>query len=58
MKIDIRKMNSDGSLDHQVLGNESLRKYNMSNKAQVCISGANEAECINNLKKMLEKLNG
>jgi hypothetical protein len=58
MKIDIRKMNSDGSLDHSVLGNESLRKYNMTTKAQICISGATEADCINNLKKMLEKLNG
>jgi hypothetical protein len=58
MKIDVRKMNSDGSLDHSVLGNEVLKKYNMTTKAQVCISGTNEADCINNLKKMLEKLNG
>ena len=58
MKIDIRKMNSDGSLDHKVLGNEILRKYNMTNKAQICISGTTEADCIKNLKQMLEKLNG
>jgi len=58
MKIDIRKMNSDGTLDHRVLGNNILRKYGMTNKAQVCISGASEGECIKNLKQMLEKLNG
>lgn len=58
MKIDIRKMNSDGSLSHSVLGNNILKKYNMTNKAQICISGASEAECIKNLKQMLEKLNG
>ena len=58
MKIDVRKINSDGSLDHSVLGNEILRKYNMTNKAQICISGATEADCIKNLKQMLEKLNG
>jgi hypothetical protein len=58
MKIDIRKMNSDGSLGHHIIGNEILKKYNMTNKAQVCISGATEAECIKNVKEMLEKLNG
>ena len=58
MKIDVRKMNSDGSLDHKVLGNEILKKYNMTTKAQICISGATEADCIKNLKDMLEKLNG
>lgn len=58
MKIDVRKVHSDGTLDGCVLGNEALKKYNIANKAQVCISGANEAECINNLKEMLEKLNG
>lgn len=58
MKIDIRKMNGDGSLDHKILGNEILNKYNMTSKAQVCISGPTQAECIKNLKDMLEKLNG
>ena len=58
MKIDVRKMNSDGSLDHKVLGNEALKKYNMTSKAQICISGVDEADCIKNLKEMLEKLNG
>lgn len=58
MKIDIRKMHNDGSLDDQVMGNRSLASYGISTKAQLCISGATEAECIKNLKEKLEKLNG
>lgn len=58
LKIDVRKMNNDGSLDHKVLGNEILKKYGITNKAQVCISGATEHDCIKNLLCMLEKLNG
>tara|TARA_R110000824_G_scaffold236287_2_gene424997 strand:- start:1800 stop:2045 length:246 start_codon:yes stop_codon:yes gene_type:complete len=58
MKIDIRKMYDDGSLDNQVMGNRLLSKYGISNKAQICISGATEADCIRILKEKLEKLNG
>lgn len=58
LKIDIRKMYDDGSLDHQVMGNRLLSKYGMSNKAQLCISGSSEADCIRILKEKLEKLNG
>jgi hypothetical protein len=58
MKIDIRKMNKDGDLEKEVLGNKILNKYNMSNKAQIFTSGATEADCIKNLKQMLEKMNG
>jgi hypothetical protein len=58
MKIDVRKMNNDGSLDHKVLGNDILKKYGMTNKAQVCVSGPNQHECIKKLLEMLEKLNG
>lgn len=56
MKIDIRKMNDDGTLDPSIMGNSLLEKYGISNKAQICISGPTEAECIRNLIKMLEKL--
>ena len=58
MKIDIRKMYDDGSLDNQIMGNRLLSKYGISNKAQICISGATEADCIRILKEKLEKLNG
>tara|TARA_Y100000389_G_scaffold200415_1_gene240746 strand:+ start:2543 stop:2788 length:246 start_codon:yes stop_codon:yes gene_type:complete len=58
MKIDIRKMYEDGSLDSQVMGNRLLSKYGISTKAQICISGASEADCIRILKERLEKLNG
>ena len=58
MKIDIRKMYDDGSLDDQVMGNRLLSSYGISNKAQICISGASEADCIRILKEKLEKLNG
>ncbi len=58
MKIDIRKMYEDGSLDNQVMGNRLLSKYGISTKAQICISGASEADCIRILKERLDKLNG
>jgi len=58
IKIDVRKMYDDGSLDNQVMGNRLLSKYGISNKAQICISGATEADCIRILKEKLEKLNG
>ena len=57
LKIDIRKINRDGTLDHQVMGNHLLKKYGISRKAQWSISGASEAECIKNLIEKLEKLN-
>jgi hypothetical protein len=58
IKIDVRKMYDDGSLDSQVMGNRLLSKYGISSKAQLCISGASEADCIRILKEKLEKLNG
>jgi hypothetical protein len=58
MKIDIRKIYNDGSLDDQVMGNRLLSKYGISNKAQICLSGSSEADCIRILKEKLEKLNG
>ena len=58
LKIDIRKINKDGSLDSMVMGNSLLSKYNMSTKAQICISGPTEADCIRMVKEKLEKLNG
>ncbi len=56
-KIDIRKINNDGSLDHMPMGNKLLRKYGMSSKAQLLISGCDEADCINKLKERLGRLN-
>jgi len=57
MKIDIRKIKKDGTLDNQVLGNKTLQKYGMSNKAQICFSAPTEADCIKIVKEQLEKLN-
>ncbi len=57
-KIDIRKINNDGSLDHMPMGSKLLRKYGISNKAQLLISGFDEADCINKLKERLDRLNG
>jgi hypothetical protein len=58
LKIDIRKMNKDGTLDSMVMGNSLLSKYSMSTKAQICVSGPTEADCIKIVKEKLEKLNG
>ena len=57
LKVDIRRINSDGTLDPKVMGNTLLRKYEMSTKAQFSIIGTSEADCIKNLKSKLERLN-
>jgi len=57
-KIDIRKINSDGSLEHMPMGGKLLRKYGISNKAQLLVSGVDEADCINKVKERLDRLNG
>ena len=56
-KIDIRKINSDGSLDHMPMGNKLLRKYGISNKAQLLVSGVAEADCVRKIKERLGRLN-
>ena len=58
LKIDIRKINSDASLDTQTIGNNILDKYGISNKAQICFSATSEAECIKLVKEKMERLNG
>lgn len=58
IKIDVRKLNSNGTLDSLVMGNNTLEKYGMTRKAQLCLSGPTEADCIKILKERLEKLNG
>ena len=55
--IDIRALNADGSSDVNSLSDERLSKYNIGKKAEISISGVSEADCIQNVKKRLEKLN-
>jgi len=55
--IDIRALNPDGSLGFDRLSDERLFKYNIGNKAEIRISGVSEADCVQNIKKRLEKLN-
>ena len=55
--IDIRSLNADGSSDVNSLSDERLSKYNIGKKAEVSISGVSEADCIQNVKRRLEKIN-
>jgi hypothetical protein len=57
-KIDVRKIKKDGTLDNQVIGNNILSQYGISNKGQICFSAPTEAECIKLVKEKLENLNG
>jgi len=57
MKLDIRAMNPDGTLDIHVMGDRALEKYRISHKAQFVVKGSSEATCIQKLKNMLEKIN-
>ena len=58
LKIDIRKINLDGSLDPEIMDRILLQEYGISNKAQICVSGPTESDCIKNVINLLEKLNG
>lgn len=58
LKLDIRKIDKDGNLDAMVMGNSLLKKYGISTKAQICVTGPTEADCIRIVKEKLEKLNG
>ena len=58
LKLDVRKMDHDGTLDPMVMGNSLLKKYGISTKAQICVTGSTEADCIRIVKEKLEKLNG
>lgn len=55
--IDIRTLNVDGTLGHDSLSDERLLKYNIGKKAEIKISGVSEADCVQNVKRRLEKLN-
>ena len=57
MKLDVRAMNPDGTLDLHVMGSSALKKYNIGEKAQFVVKGTSEAECIDKLKKVLERIN-
>ena len=57
-KLDVRKINNDGTLDHFVMGNSLLAKYGVTTKGQICFSGPTEADCIKAVKQALEKING
>jgi len=56
MKIDIRGINSDESLDTCNMGNEALQKYGIAQKGQFVVKGASEADCIKKLKTILENI--
>ena len=56
LKIDIRAMNSDESLDPRVMGNIALQKYGIAQKGQFIVKGASEADCIKKLKTILENI--
>lgn len=58
MKIDVRGMRPDGTFDDEILGDKDLSKYGIYSKAQIAVSGYSEANCIEKIIKLLEKLDG
>ena len=56
LKIDVRKINSDGTLDTQIIGNKILSKWGITNKAQICFSAVDEATAIKMAKEKIERL--
>jgi hypothetical protein len=57
LKFDIRALNPDNTMDMYIMGDEALRKYEMARKAQFCVKGHSEADCIKKLKQTLERIN-
>tara|TARA_Y100000004_G_C8853112_1_gene385632 strand:- start:648 stop:875 length:228 start_codon:yes stop_codon:yes gene_type:complete len=57
--ICIKKINKDGTFaDGKILKKETLKKYGITNKAEIVLTGHNEAHCIKILKERLDRLNG
>jgi hypothetical protein len=56
-RIDIRPINEDNTLNNHILQNAYLRKYNLREKGQFIIRGADEAECARKVMKIMEKIN-
>ena len=56
VKLDIRAVNADGTLDHYVMGNDCLEKYGITRKGQFVVKGHDEASCIQKILKILENI--
>ena len=55
--VDLRAINLDDTIDGVRVSDKRLSKYNIGQKAQFTVTGVSEADCVENLKKKLEKLN-
>jgi hypothetical protein len=55
-KIDVRELDNDGIMGEFVLSGNELKKYGMSNKAQIFVKGQSEADCIKKVKNILENI--
>lgn len=56
-EIEVRPVNLDNTMEDSALNNKDFDRYNMSNKARVVIKGSSEADCVNKVKNVLEKIN-
>jgi len=56
VKLDVRAINQDGTLDQYVMGDECLDKYGIARKGQFVVKGYDEADCINNIIQTLERI--
>ena len=54
--IDIRAIDLRGD-PASAISDERLLRYNMTKRAQIVITGTSEADCMQNIKNKLEKLN-
>jgi len=56
LKVDVRKVEPNGVLEQQTIGNNILSKYGMTNKAQICFTAVDEATAIKMAKEKIERL--
>ncbi len=57
LKIEVREIDSNGTIGESVVGNGRLSKFGIRDKARIMIKGATEADCIVKVKQLLENLN-
>ena len=56
IKLDVRAINADGTLDQYVMGDSALERYGISRKGQFVLKGHDEADCVNKIIQTMERI--
>ena len=56
IKLDVRAINADGTLDQYVIGDSALERYGISRKGQFVLKGHDDADCVNKIIQTMERI--